>query len=252
MSSSSHHIPEEVQVLAGEYVLGVLDTAEMRAVRRRAAADPLLIEAITAWEQRLEPLAAAVAPQTPPVALWTRIETAIAPLQHDLTEPAPLHVPPERLAPPARPGRPQPVARPRRIWPWQAATGAALALAAALAAFALLPRPQPPIAIAALAPPNAAAGFMAQAEPDGSVELTPLSPSPVPPGHDMELWILPKGAHKPTSLGVLPATGRHVKLPAPPAPGTQLMISLEPQGGSPTGSPTGPVVYAGSFGPPSL
>jgi anti-sigma-K factor RskA len=30
-----------------------------------------------------------------------------------------------------------------------------------------------------------------------------------------------------------------------PANGTQLLISLEPLGGSPSGAPTGPVVYAG-------
>jgi len=39
-----------------------------------------------------------------------------------------------------------------------------------------------------------------------------------------------------------------VTLAAMPASGTALLVSLEPPGGSPTGAPTGPVVYAGKLG----
>jgi anti-sigma-K factor RskA len=31
------------------------------------------------------------------------------------------------------------------------------------------------------------------------------------------------------------------------ARGTQLLVSLEPKGGSPTGQPTGPVIYGGKL-----
>ncbi len=255
MSGAGQDIPEEVQVLAGEYVLGALDTAEMRAVRRRAATDTVLAHAIAAWERRLSPLADAVAAAPPPPALWARIEAAIMPLAPEAAEsplphvPAALHAPAVRLVPPARPARPPRAAAPRRVWPWQAATAVSLALAAGIAAFALLPKPTPPVQIAALtAPDTAAAGFVAATQPDGSVVLTALAPSPVPAGRDLELWILPKGAAKPASLGVLAAGGGRVRLAAAPAPGTQLMVSLEPQGGSPTGAPTGPVLYAGAFG----
>ena len=140
----------------------------------------------------------------------------------------------------------------RRVWPWQLATAASLALAAGVAALALLPRPVPPVETVALLPPGAAApGFLVTARPDGSVVLTAAAPTTVPEGRDLELWVLPKGANAPASLGVLPAVGRQMLLPAPPAPGTQLMVSLEPKGGSPTGKPTGPVLYAGTFGPSS-
>ncbi len=245
MSGRSHDIPEEVQVLAGEYVLGALDEAEMLAVRRRAAADPELAAAIAAWERRLAPLADAVPPVAPPDELWARIAAAVAPVPQEAAERPPLHAPAEPLVPWARPVRPPP----RRIWPWQLATAASLALAAGLAAFALLPRPVPPVEMAALTPPDAAApGFLVTARPDGSVVLTAAAPAPVPAGRDMELWVLPKGASAPASLGVLPASGMRMVLPTPPAPGTQIMVSLEPKGGSPTGKPTGPVLYAGTFG----
>ena len=40
------------------------------------------------------------------------------------------------------------------------------------------------------------------------------------------------------------ATGQ-VKVPAIVPAGTLLLVSWEPRGGSPTGAPTGPVVYQG-------
>jgi anti-sigma-K factor RskA len=250
MSGAAGDIPEELQVLAGEYVLGALEIAEMRTVRLRAAADPALAAAIAGWERRLAPLADAVVPRAPPAALWSRIEAATAAVAE---EPAGLQAPAERLVPPSRPPRPLRAPPPRRVWPWQAATVAALALAAGFAAVALLPRTQPAEEMAALSPPDAAApGFVADARPDGSVVLTALSVMPIPAGRDLELWILPKGATAPRSLGLVTAAGRRLVLPTLPAPGTQLMVSVEPKGGSPTGAPTGPVVYAGAFGAPSF
>jgi anti-sigma-K factor RskA len=252
MTGGPPDIPEEIQVLAGEYVLGVLDPAEMRTVRQRAAEDRRLAEAIAAWEQRLTPLARAVPPVAPPPGLWSRLEAAIAVPAHaaeEMGETPTLHVPPERLVPPPRSARSGRARRPRRVWPWQLATAASLALAAGMAAFTLLPHPEQPLRIAALTPANTMAqGFVAEARANGTVLLTALAPLDVPAGHDLELWILPKGARTPTPLGVLPASGRRIVLTAPPEPGTQLMVSLEPQGGSPTGAPTGPVLYAGTFG----
>jgi anti-sigma-K factor RskA len=79
------------------------------------------------------------------------------------------------------------------------------------------------------------------------VVLTALAPVPVPAGKTLELWIQPPDAKAPRSLGVLPAAGRQATLPAVPAPGTALSVTLEPSGGSPTGAPTGRVVYAGTL-----
>jgi anti-sigma-K factor RskA len=77
--------------------------------------------------------------------------------------------------------------------------------------------------------------------------LTALSPDAVPPNRDLQLWLLPPNAQRPQSLGLLPASGRTVSLPGPQAVGAQLLISLEPQGGSPTNLPTGPVLYGGAL-----
>ncbi len=130
---------------------------------------------------------------------------------------------------------------------WRAATAAALALAAVFAGIAFLQRPAPaPQLAAALAPANAPAPvFLAESRPDGSILVRPLTSVTVESGKDLQLWALPQGATRPVSLGVLPAIGKTVPASQFAEPSTQLLVSLEPQGGSPTGQPTGPVLFAG-------
>ena len=76
-----------------------------------------------------------------------------------------------------------------------------------------------------------------------------VQPVPLAAGRALELWALPEG-RDPRSLGVVSASGvARIALAGPadlalrqvPA----LAISLEPAGGSPTGKPTGPVLYTG-------
>ncbi len=306
MTVSTQDIPEELHVLAGEYVLGALDAGEMRAVRRQAMVDPTLAAAIVGWEQRLAPLARAVPAMPPPDALWARIEETIAPMPDEFVEdePAPAAAPRVRLAtllPSDAPAEPvvvpmRPAPR-RRVWPWQLATVASLALAASVGGVVLMPslalrlhvpmlteRFAPRVALlmpaeprgeahggdgtapqfasavgtppevrqdaGATSPPAAGrmSGFLVEARPDGTLLLTPLAPTDLPAGKALELWALPPGATAPKSLGVMAAAGQRMTLPAMPAAGTTLLVSVEPQGGSPTGAPTGPVVYSGKLG----
>jgi anti-sigma-K factor RskA len=310
MSDMSEPIPEELHVLAGEYVLGALDVAEMRAVRRQAMVDPRLAAAIAGWERRLTPMAQAVATLPPPDALWSRIEETIAPLPDDAPEDEVTVIPtprprlatvppsPERAVEEPERGEPQrlrsaPPLPPRRVWPWKLATAGSLALAAGVAAVVLIPslalraglplaerfaprvavlmpsEPEPssasqpqmaaetgtptlleprPANASSQKPGTNVSAYLAEARPDGTLILTAVAPVDVPSGKALELWILPPGGTAPKSLGVLPPAGRKVELPAMPAAGTALMVSLEPPGGSPTGAPTGPVVYAGKLG----
>jgi anti-sigma-K factor RskA len=76
-----------------------------------------------------------------------------------------------------------------------------------------------------------------------------------PPGSDYELWALPKGA-APVSLGILPAAGassRTLTLMQKQALAlsSQVAVSIEPLGGSPTGQPTGTIVYVAPLRAPS-
>ena len=71
------------------------------------------------------------------------------------------------------------------------------------------------------------------------------------PGTAWELWMLPGENQKPVSLGLItthdnPDLGRaRARLAAKLDQAHGLAMSVEPAGGSPTGLPSGPVLYAG-------
>lgn len=219
---------DERDTLAAEYVLGTLDPSEARNIAARAANDHALAAAIADWEERLAPLSALAPAVPPPPALWDRLAASIA------ETPAP-----KAARTPLR----------RSLAFWRATTAAGFALAAAFAGIAFLRQPEPPSParpVAALVPASGApAAFIAEMQRDGTMRLVALEPVRVAEGRDLELWALPPGATQPVSLGVIPAAGRDLAPSRPAADGTQLMVSLEPRGGSPTGLPTGPVLYAG-------
>ncbi len=221
---------EDQDLLAAEYVLGTLDADEARRAEDLMQQDAAFRTAVEAWERRLAPLATLVPPSAPPPELWSRIEAS--------TRPAAAREPlqPRSSRPEAR--HPQSSGK---VAFWRATTAGSLALAAAVAAFAFLHEPANQ-AVAVLAPPSGGPVFVAEAA-EGGLRLRPAGTVQVATGKDLELWALRAGATRPESLGVLPAAGRIVTANLPP--GTQLLVSLEPRGGSPTGQPTGPVVSAG-------
>lgn len=254
---------EPPEDLAAEYVLGCLDAPAMAEARRRIVAEPGFAREVADWERRLLPLAALLPERAPPSALWDRLERSVAGLRGPgaaaMTDtPAGAAARPVPL-PTAVPGvgrsqefGPQDSGRlgeagalRRSVRRWRLATAASLALAAGVAGLALR-RPVETRSVAALAPSGSQSGlFLAMARPDGTLVLRAVSAVAVPKGRDLQLWSLPDGATVPASLGVLPADGKQVQ--ASPAAGGQLLVSLEPAGGSPTGAPTGPVVYSGKL-----
>ena len=238
--------PEDRDLMAASYVLGVLDPDEARDVEMLAHEDHAVATSLDKWRNHLAPLAEAVPPVPPPPAVWERIEATLrmAPAPAPPPAPGPAPVPAVMAV-----NGPTPLVRAwRSARFWRASTAGALALAAAFAGVAFVGRPPAPEYETVLAPPNSPApAFMATMEPDGSLLVRPLARVQMQPGKDMELWALPEGAQKPLSLGMLPAIGRRIAMRELPRAGTQLMVSLEPTGGSPTGAPTGPVLYAGSL-----
>ena len=220
---------EDLDILAAEYALGVLAPQEMRALEALSFINPAVASSIAAWEDRLAPLVGVVAPITPPPTLWRRlalatgIEAQVVPLQR----------PAERRA--------------ARAGPWQAMTAGAVAIAASLA-FLLYTQPVPtaPL-VAALTPYNSpGATFLVRVGNDGVATVTALGDTGVPQGRALELWALRPAATVPVSLGLLPSSGR-ARLTIQQPADTQLLVSQEPPGGSPTKLPTGPVVYQGKL-----
>ena len=213
---------DPAQDLAAEYVLGTLDAAEAAEAQARLRADAGFAAAVGFWEARLISLATLAPPAEPPAGLWARIELSIgaAPANDNVSS----------------------------FWFnfWRATSVAGLAVAAGLAAFiALRPQPVPP-AYAVLAPTGSTSPVLiAFAGPDGSIRVRSSAAITVASDRDLQLWALEAGATRPRSLGLLPAGG--LQVPPGVVPGTQLLVSLEPKGGSPTGLPTGAVVYGGTL-----
>ena len=212
--------------LAAEYALGCLDVAEMREAEAQAARDPAFAADIVYWQAQLSPLHALIPPVQPPAALWRRLALATG------SDPA------------GRGGK----------GVWQGATALSLAIAAGLALFAFLPHPGPAPGstsrfAAALAPLATPARFVAESRPDGSIAVTSLDGSAAPPGRAYQLWAIPQGATVPVSLGVLSPGTQLVTPPARASAQEQLLVSDEPAGGSPTGGPTGAVLFGGTLVP---
>jgi anti-sigma-K factor RskA len=70
------------------------------------------------------------------------------------------------------------------------------------------------------------------------------------PGTTWEMWVLPGGKDAPVSMGLI-TTDADQKMKLRPALAQRMegawgiAMSVEPKGGSPTGVPTGPVVFKG-------
>jgi anti-sigma-K factor RskA len=86
-----------------------------------------------------------------------------------------------------------------------------------------------------------------------TLRVRPLAPVTVPPGRALELWALPASGN-PIALGLVDAEAGAVLTLATPsdallAGAKGLAVSLEPPGGSPTGQPTGPILWTGAIVP---
>ncbi len=218
---------DDPMLLAAEYALGALDLADMREAEARMTRDPAFAAEVVFWGDRLGPLTRVVPPVAPPAAVWSRLALATG-------------IGADRTA----------VTR-GGSGLWKAATGFSLAIAASMALFAFLPRPvtppgEPARFAAALTPLGQPARFLAETRSDGSLSIIDLTAGSPAPGRSYQLWALPEGATAPISLGVY-APGVPVTTPqaARPSAQEQLLVSDEPAGGSPTGAPTGPVLFGG-------
>jgi len=225
--------PDDLDLRAAEYVLGLLTPAEIDETRRALTESGDLARAVARWEAVLMPLAGALPPEPPPPLIWQRLEAELGVRQFAQASITPL---------PSR-------AILGRIGFWRGATAAAGALAACLALLLLHTPTTGPHYAAAIAPMQGpAATWLAETRPDGVLVISALGPTARPAGKDLELWALAPGTTKPISLGVLPASGAPVVVAANlPRDQLQLLVSVEPTGGSPSGQPTGPVLYAGTL-----
>ena len=221
---------DDLDALAGEYVLGSLDRDETTRVGRRLETDPALRNAIAFWQDRLLPLALSVEPVQPAPAHWAAIE-------QDL-----------RGSKAATNARPQwSLWDSVRFWRWASALAAAGVCVLAYIAVLLTEEPGAAF-IAVLTAPDRSPGWVVRAEPGRPLHLTPLVEVPAEPNRSLQFWTLVDKAKGPVSLGLV-SPGRPLQVAASSLPGLatgQLFeITSEPYGGSPVGRPTGAVLYKG-------
>jgi anti-sigma-K factor RskA len=230
--------PDLRERLAAEYVLGTMPSGARRRFEQLMAADPALARIAGDWAERWSALDDATPAEEPPARVWQAVERRIAMAG----------APAEATTAPAAA-----LSTPWRQWLHSLAFWRGLGLAGSLATaalaiwLALLPRPIAPAVVAVLAGPGGEPGWVAIAGPkSGEVSFSTVAPHPEAKPHAFELWGIAGGPPHP--LGLLPQrSGGVFALGADrlPAPGGVLAVSLEPPGGSPTGSPTGPVLYQG-------
>jgi anti-sigma-K factor RskA len=215
---------------AGEYVLGTLDKTERIAFEARLTRDTGLRAEVDAWRQRLAPLDAETADAEPSADVFEKILLRI-----DSSAPANI------------------VQLQRRIKFWRNAAAVFGAVAAALLIFAMIKPLQPVsrkgIYVAVLQGKDRSTGFVAAVDIASKTIAVRSIAATSQPGHSYELWALGGGRKAPQPIGLIAAATR---LPADTIGDRQLAdtlfaVSLEPAGGSPTGSPTGPVLFTGKL-----
>ena len=214
---------QEDDLLAGEYVLHLLDPEARAAFERRLSQDLTLRRLVHDWEIRLADLAVDLPEVAPPAALRAALLKRIAPEGGDRK------------------------ALPRWLFGFGAGF-AVLLLLTVFMAFGLLTGPgeRPPSYLAELVAESEGIVMTAAYVPEDSTLLISRSAGAARPGRSLELWLFPEGSPTAVSLGVLPDEAEaRILVPGDyaglVATGT-LAISDEPPGGSPTGSATGDVL----------
>lgn len=218
-------------MLSVEYILGTLKGAARRRFEQLLRQRTDLAQTFHWWELHMHLLADTVPATQPPQKVWHNIENRLFSTSKGNNS----------------------------SW-WKSLAFLSTAMAASLATLLVIQSPKPvedftPTAVALLATEKAEAGWLLnetkKSATNVEIKATSLASLELKPDNTFELWLLPADKSKPISLGLLPQTGSSVfKVPAKAvallASGA-LAVSLEPVGGSPTGQPTGAVLYQGKL-----
>jgi anti-sigma-K factor RskA len=217
------------EVLAGEYVLGVLSQEDRQKVERRMRSDRQFAAIVNRWEQNLSHFNDEYEATMPSADVFPKVERRLF-------------------------GEPQ---RGTGLWHsllfWRGFAFASLAFAAFVAVFNSSairqpPRPAKPL-VANLAAQDGAINLVASYDSEsGRLRVAPVAAGKLEE-KSLELWLI-RGSEPAQALGVLPQTGEG-EFPVAPdlrgqiEEGTVLAVSVEPFGGSSSGKPTGAVIASG-------
>ena len=221
--------------LSASFVTGTLRGAARRRFEALLPSHPALQTAVRDWQDRLMPLTGVVLPVAPSAAVWRGIQARLWPV-------------------------PNAVPWWQRLGLWRALSGTAVAAVVGLTVLVATPPPAQAPVVVVLQGTGAGGGIgaagstiVASLSGDGRALVTrTLTPVALTTDRVLELWSVPPQGN-PRSLGLIKGDGLtlldRAKLPATLLKGgtAALAVSVEPPGGSPTGVPTGPVVFAGKL-----
>jgi Uncharacterized protein conserved in bacteria len=218
--------PQLLDELAAQYVLGTLRGPARRRFERYCAGNVAALHAVRRWEDRLVDMVAGVVPVAPSALVWERIKFRI---------------------------RRDRALRPKRglagLGNWRFAVAAGIAaLAIAIGVWTGFgPGSMQPVAEIVDQQQGQLWNIEAPRKRD-ELRVVAAADLKLDPARAYELWALPGEGAAPVSLGLMPKSGRDTlelndaqRLAV--SRSRQIAISLEPPGGSPTGAPTGPVLY---------
>ncbi len=232
-------ISDDDDMLAGEFVLGTLDRDARSAAATRRVSEPEFNDAVVGWENRLVPLDEASTGVEPPANLWVAILARISALGD---------------AAPARSVQSNVIYLGRQLRLWRQIAAASMAIAAVLALwvganYVGSPPKAGQTLIAVLQQADQQPAFLMKADLSDRQMSVRAVAAPDVPGKSYELWIIDPVIGPPKSLGVLggavtvgqvlPDVSQDVLARATYA------VTIEPQGGSPSGAPTTKPVFLG-------
>ncbi|ACM25327.1 anti-sigma factor [Agrobacterium sp. SHOUNA12C] len=219
------------EVLAGEYVLGVLSLEDRQKVERRMRSDRQFAAIVSRWEQNLSGFNDDYEMVAPPASVFPKVEKRVF-------------------------GE---TAFGAHVWGslllWRSVAFGSLFLAIGVLMFTVTnntSQPSPGKQLSAsLAGQNSPINLLANYDAtNGLLRVTPVAAGQ-PQEKSLELWLI-RGSDPAEALGILPQTGEgeivlpselHSKL----TEGAIIAVSVEPFGGSPTGKPTGNVIASGTI-----
>lgn len=230
---ASYKNPELRDRLAAEYVLGTLRGRARARFESLQRYDPGLRRIVTEWEDRITPLVFAAGEIAPPARLWPALARRIAGTARNEGWFANL-----------------------AFWRGLAVTSSAFVLILALF-IGMAPRPELPMAMVAVMNDEQGQPAMvvswppmkATRDPHIRIKVVQAHPT-MAPGTSWELWMLPPGKAAPVSLGLISTDVDQTMKLKPGLAGKMegawgMAMSIEPERGSPTGAPTGPVIFKG-------
>jgi anti-sigma-K factor RskA len=254
------------EMLAAEYVLGTLPPDERAQAEALLARDPAFARLVRDWERRLGELHAMVQPVEPPPETWARIAARI----DGVTPGAAARRPRPATAARAAPVR-NVVDLTRSLGRWRQAAAGLAAIAAVLLAVVVTAALDPQMLPAPLRPKPVEIVRTVTKEANPGRFVAVLQASSISPafiltvdvasrtatvrrvaaeplaGKSYELWLISDRFAAPRSLGLVGGAEFARPTLASYDPTTisdaTYAVSLEPEGGSPTGAPTGPVLF---------